>query len=191
MTHADPHVFLVRHGRTPLNAAGRLRGHLDPDLDDIGLTEAYELGRALAYRRPTRILSSPLRRAMQTAQPLAGRTNRKVEIDPRLIDRDFGQWAGHASTEVAKRYGSVDDAPGVESRQAVTSRARAVLDEQLDHGGGGPTVLVTHEAVIQLLLSALAPELGEADGIRQRTGCWNMINRVDDAWQVEQVDQKP
>lgn len=191
MTHPDPHVILVRHGRTTLNASGLLRGHLDPALDDVGLAEAYELGKALAYRRPVRILSSPLHRAMQTAQPLAGRTHRRVEIEPRLIDRDFGRWAGHPTADVVKRYGSVDDAPGVESKQAVTSRALAVLDEQRDRLRDGPIVLVTHEAVTQLLLHALAPELGDPDAIRQRNGCWNLIIRSEGGWLVEQVDQRP
>ncbi|MGH2843820.1 MAG: histidine phosphatase family protein, partial [Solirubrobacteraceae bacterium] len=41
-------VFLVRHGRTALNAAGVLRGHLDPPLDDVGVEEAGRLGELFA-----------------------------------------------------------------------------------------------------------------------------------------------
>ena len=64
-------LLLVRHGQTPLNADGRLRGHLDPDLDAVGLAEVTALARALAPMRLVRILSSPLRRAMATAEAIA------------------------------------------------------------------------------------------------------------------------
>ena len=56
-------VYLVRHARTALNADGRLRGHLDPPLDDVGRSEARELAVVLASLRPVRVVTSPLRRA--------------------------------------------------------------------------------------------------------------------------------
>lgn len=54
-----PSVLLVRHGRTALNVAGQLRGHLDPPLDATGQAEARDLAADLAGRGPVRILTSP------------------------------------------------------------------------------------------------------------------------------------
>ena len=87
-------MYLVRHGQTALNAAGVLRGLLDPPLDETGQRQARWLGTALAPRKPSAIIASPLRRARQTAQPIADLAGLDVATDRRLIDRDYGQWSG-------------------------------------------------------------------------------------------------
>lgn len=181
------HVFLVRHGRTQLNASGVLRGRLDPPLDEVGHVEAYELAVALAYARPTRIVSSPLRRAVQTAEPLAQRAHVDIAVDDRLADRDYGSMAGQAISDARM----IDEAVDVEPVSAVYERARKVLDEQTGHVTSGPVVLVAHEAVNRLLLARIAPELGPANGIPQHTGCWNVLVLDGGVWRVEQVDQRP
>ena len=56
--------YLVRHGRTALDADGRLRGHLDPPLDEVGRAEVEDLAIVLASLRPSRIVTSPLLRAV-------------------------------------------------------------------------------------------------------------------------------
>lgn len=123
-------LLLVRHGRTALNAAGALRGHLDPPLDEVGQAEARAVADVLGPCLPVRIVSSPLVRATQTAAPLARRLGLAVEQDRRLIDRDYGTWAGCAAEEVAHRFGHLDAAPGVEPAADVVARAVAVLDYQ-------------------------------------------------------------
>ena len=52
-------VLLVRHGRTVLNAENRLRGRLDPELDDVGRAEVRALAEELAGLNPARVVSSP------------------------------------------------------------------------------------------------------------------------------------
>jgi probable phosphoglycerate mutase len=64
-------VYLARHGQTPLNESDTLRGLADPALDEVGREQARRLGATLGPRHPSVIISSPLRRAMQTAQPVA------------------------------------------------------------------------------------------------------------------------
>jgi probable phosphoglycerate mutase len=184
------HVFLIRHGRTAMNAAGRLRGHLDPPLDDLGQVEAFELARELAYSQPARIVTSPLLRAVQTARPLCSSLKMEPTTEPRLIDRDYGRWVGHDPADVVARFGSLDAAPGVEPREQVIERARAVLDEQDPYLAAGPVVLVAHDVVNRLLLASLDPGLGSAESISQRTGCWNVLVRVDGGWRIEQTDQR-
>ena len=115
-------VYLARHGRTELNAAGLLRGHLDPPLDTTGQQEAKALAAAIATFRPSLVVASPLRRAVETARYIAEECGLEVEIDDRLIDRDYGPWAGHSLEEVTAEFGSVDAAPGVEPRDVVRSR---------------------------------------------------------------------
>jgi len=192
----DGLVVLARHGRTELNAAGLLRGHLDPALDSVGETEVLALGRAvaqtLAGRPVVRIVCSPLRRAIQTASAIAAALPEPpvVQAAQGLIDRDYGHWAGHSREEVQARFGSVDAADGVESAIAVTERARAALDAQLPLLASGALVLVAHDAVNRLLLASLDPGLGPADEIGQSTACWNLLSYRDHTWQVDRVDQK-
>lgn len=182
-------VFLIRHGRTALNADGRLRGRLDPPLDGIGEREVAALAAQLAEHRLVLILSSPLTRAMQTARAIGDATWLPVTALSGLLDRDYGRWAGTREREVVRLFGRVDDAPGVEPLTSVTSRARDVLERQRMMLARGDIVLVSHDAVNKALISELDPDL--ADGLRQRTACWNEIRLVEDHWTIAQVDQKP
>ena len=181
-------VILVRHGRTVLNAQDRLRGHLDPPLDSVGHAEATALAMALERIRPQRVICSPLQRAMQTAEPVANRAGVPVLIDPRLVDRDYGQWAGHLQSHVISMFGTLDKAPGVESADHIRQRARAVLDEQSPLGAYGPVVLVTHDVVIRILLADLDPRLGGRDNIRHRTGSWSILLPDGHGWIVDSTD---
>lgn len=148
----DPLLILVRHGRTALNAEGRLRGHLDPPLDEVGHIQAATVAAVLAPLQPSRILSSPLLRARQTAEAIAGLVGLPVELDARLLDRDYGSWAGQRQRDVVARWGSVDGAPGVEDMRDVRRRASDIVFE---HPLRVPTVLVTHDAVLHAMLDAI------------------------------------
>ena len=181
-------VYVARHGRTALNADGRLRGLSDPPLDDVGQAEVKRLGEALAAFRPRVVISSPLQRAVSTAQAIAAAAHIGVEIDQRLNDRDYGQWTGQPRAEVEERFGSVDAAPGVEPAEAVAARALVAFTELTREYPDGPLVLVSHDAFNTALLRMLDPTL---EGIEQRTACYNQITRVEAGWRVDFYDRKP
>ena len=82
---SNSRVLLVRHGRTALNAENRLRGRLDPDLDEVGRAEVQAIAAELAAMKPTRVVSSPLRRAVQTAEAIARQAGVRVVVDNGLI----------------------------------------------------------------------------------------------------------
>ncbi|WP_347353714.1 histidine phosphatase family protein [Intrasporangium sp.] len=168
-------LVLVRHGRTALNAAGRLRGLLDPPLDDVGLADvarlADRLAPMLADGRPHRILASPLQRTVRTARMIGDRAGLSFTVDERLLDRDYGQWAGHPRDEVIAQWGSVDAAPGVEPLANVLARAGGFLDEPV---ADPPLVLVTHDAVLHAILGALDPDLAD---IPLDPASWSLLAR--------------
>lgn len=184
-------LVLARHGRTVLNAERRLRGHLDPPLDAIGHQEARALAATFFGVRVRRVVSSPLRRAVQTAAAVASPAGVDVFQDRGLIDRDYGSWAGDRPTAVIEQWGSLDAAPGVEPSAEVTARARAALDRQVPYLDAGLVVLVAHDVVNRLLLADLDPGLGPAEGIAQVTACWNLLSWDADHWQVERVGVCP
>jgi broad specificity phosphatase PhoE len=188
---AGRRIFLVRHGRTSLNAAGLIRGRLDPELDETGLAEANAVADAIASRGLMTVLSSPLRRAVDTAAHIGARAGTAVRIDERLIDRDYGSWAGKAKSELLAQWGSLDAAPGVEPSAEVLARAMDAFDDVARRDGSGWSALVTHDAVLQLLLPALDPRLDRPDPLPQHTGCFNVLEENGDGWIATEVDVTP
>jgi broad specificity phosphatase PhoE/ADP-ribose pyrophosphatase YjhB (NUDIX family) len=184
-------IYLARHGRTPLNAAGVLRGHLDPLLDAVGRQQAEWLGVALGDRGARLVVASPLRRAVETAQAVATRAHVDVEIDPRLIDRDYGRWAGQPKEDVEAQWGTVDEAPGVEPAAEVRARAWEALADIARQIQGGVAVVVSHDAPNRLILAALDPGLADPDQLPQETGCFNTLDYRDGRWTVVSVNEVP
>jgi phosphoserine phosphatase len=86
-------VWLVRHGAT-LAPGGVAIGSSDPALSEVGRTQAAGLAEQLASRPLTRVFSSDLARALQTAQVIAKRHGLPVEVVPALREIDFGAWEG-------------------------------------------------------------------------------------------------
>jgi broad specificity phosphatase PhoE len=115
MNSGAPRVYLARHGRTALNAEDRLRGLSDPPLDEVGVAEAARLAEVLATKNPTAVISSPLQRAVATAEAIGAAAGVPASIDIRLNDRDYGTLTGERRDEVRCRFGSIDAAPGVET----------------------------------------------------------------------------
>jgi broad specificity phosphatase PhoE len=189
-------VYLSRHGRTALNAAGALRGQIDVELDQVGQKEAALLGVALAQSAPQAVFSSPLLRAVQTAKAIAQRCGATLIIEERLTDRHYGGWAGVRVDDVVAAWGSVDGAPGVEPGAEVTERALEALRDIVSGAINRTVAIVAHDAVNRYVLAALDPGLGHPEEIAQHTGCFNTIEFHKDGtlplrWDVLAVDQVP
>jgi probable phosphoglycerate mutase len=175
VTDARTLVYLARHGQTALNESGVLRGLLDPPLDETGQRQAVSLGATLGPRQPSLVAASPLRRARETAQPVAAYAGLTVTTDGCLLDRDYGPWAGTPEAAVVAQWGSVDAAPGVEPRAAVRGRAVQGLTALARRFPGRSVVAVSHDAVNREVLAALDPRLGDPDDIPQDNGCFNIL----------------
>ena len=88
-------LIVVRHGRTEANASGLLLGRrLDPDLDELGRRQAAALATALPGE--ARIVSSPLRRAQETAAAFG----RPVDIDERCVEIELDLGTGAESVTI-------------------------------------------------------------------------------------------
>lgn len=182
MTGGERTVYLVRHGRTALNADGKLRGLLDPPLDHIGHTQVDELAAAFAHLgiKPTRVVAGPLQRTHDTARAIALASAAALVTDQRLIDRDYGPWTGQPTDEVRAQWGSdLADLPDAEPLPAVTTRALEVLADTREHAEG-PVVLVSHDAVLSALLVALDPTLGRASTVHLDTASWSQLRQLGD-----------
>ncbi|HEU5130116.1 MAG TPA: histidine phosphatase family protein [Glycomyces sp.] len=97
-------LLVVRHGQTEWNLSGRIQGFSDIGLDETGRAQAAEAAPALAEYRPVRIIASDLRRAVDTARPIAELTGVDIELDKRLRERGYGPWEGLTMHEIAERF---------------------------------------------------------------------------------------
>ena len=100
-------IILVRHGETAWNAEEIFRGRIDVELNETGIKQAQLLALYLSDNNIEAVLSSPLKRALKTAETIAGYHKLEVEITPGLIDLDFGEWQGLPHLEVKDRYGEL------------------------------------------------------------------------------------
>ena len=106
-----PLLYLCRHGQTDWNAEGRLQGQEDIPLNALGRTQAKRNGRYLRNvlgerASDFRFVSSPMDRARETMRII--RHEMKLdpdafEIEPRLIELNFGDWQGSTLAEVRTR----------------------------------------------------------------------------------------
>jgi len=154
-------VVLLRHGRTAWNAEHRFQGQADPPLDEVGLTQAWEVAGIAAAMRPDVLVSSTAIRAMQTARIVAETTGLPVTAEPRLVERGLGHWEGLTMDEVAVRYpdeyadwaaGQDVTRRGGETRDQVAARARAAFQDVPDVP---LAVLVSHGATAMALTNDL------------------------------------
>jgi probable phosphoglycerate mutase len=150
-------LLLIRHGATAWNASGRLQGRADIGLSAAGRAEV-ESWRLPAAFAGARWLTSPLRRARETAALLIGHP---VTVEPRLIEMDWGAWEGRrgadlraaAPAELAASEGRGLDfrPPGGESPREVCARLQLLAAElALDPT---PVVAVCHKGVIRAALA--------------------------------------
>jgi probable phosphoglycerate mutase len=146
-------LILWRHGTTEWNAEHRVQGHTDAALSPLGHAQATQAARSLAARRPSRLVTSDLRRAADTARPLADLTGLAAEPDPRLRERCYGEWEGLTMTEIAERFpraharqraGRHDLGHGIEPPGDVMKRVGEALREAAAATPDGTTVVVTH-----------------------------------------------
>jgi len=131
-------IAFVRHGETPPNRAGLLLGRSDAALSDRGRAQSERLAKVLAGSDVELVLTSPLRRARDTAAPIAAACDQAVEVDERLIEIDYGEWEGRPFGDlepgvVTRWRGDGSFAPpGGESLEVVAERVASFCEEWLD-----------------------------------------------------------
>jgi probable phosphoglycerate mutase len=134
---AQTRLVLARHGETAWSKSGQHTGRTDIPLTDLGREQARQLGAVLAGQSFSRILSSPLSRASETAR-LAG-FGAGLEIDPDLREWDYGAYEGRRRVDIAR-----DDPgwtiwsrpiPDGESLVELGARADRVIGRLLPIGG--------------------------------------------------------
>jgi broad specificity phosphatase PhoE len=168
-------VLLARHGETDWNRESRFQGHADPPLNDLGRQQAAELADALANEELAAVYSSPLRRALETAEIVAARHELRAIPLEGLREVDVGSWQGLTRDEVEQRFPEqferwLDYGQGWddgESYEQMGLRVIAALQELAARHDGGQIVALTHGGPIR---AALAQSAGITHAEARRRG---------------------
>ena len=179
-------ILLIRHGQTEWNRQQVFRGRADIPLSNVGVEQAIALAERLAEEPIAAVYSSPLARALVTAEHVArphGLQPLRVEG---LTDISFGAWEGRPHEEVRQEDGELYARwqsqphlvrlPDGETLAEVRQRGTAALDDIVTRHSGSTVAVVAHRVVNKVLLCAF---FGLGDDafwrIRQDTGCLNTI----------------
>jgi len=158
-------LMLIRHGETDSNRRGSYLGWTDIELNEIGINQVKFLRDRLKGVKVDKIYSSPLKRALQTAEII--NENYKLDIVPSdgLKERNFGIWDDLTLEEMTKRYPTeynewVNDwikyrIKDGESAQEAYERSAAFVDEIIKNNNEGVIMLVTHLGTIRFILAHL------------------------------------
>ena len=154
-------TLLLRHGQTELSVQKRFSGIGAQALTEVGRAQAAAAASRLVASGAVAVVSSPLRRAQQTAAVVAGALGLDVAVEQGLRETDFGDWEGYTFAEVRDKWPRelaawlADPAvapPFGESFADTATRVRQARDRVLASYGGEVVVLVSHVTPIKTLL---------------------------------------
>jgi broad specificity phosphatase PhoE len=157
-------VYLVRHGETEWNLTGRRQGQLDSPLSERGMMEVQRTSKRIESLPVDGVFSSPLGRAISTAQTYAHALDQAVTALDDLRELDHGDMAGMTNEEIERAFPgelarrSRDKYewrfPNGESYADADLRAASALRQVAESGSSRPLV-VTHEMIARMLLRNL------------------------------------
>jgi alpha-ribazole phosphatase len=164
-------LFLIRHLEPDESMAGRAHGALDVPLAPPARERAERLGHALEHIPLAAVYASPLRRALETAIPIAARQGLVPVTHDGLRELDFGEFEGQPYDELERRSPEIfrewmtDPTnvvfPGGEAFTDLRRRALAAAEEIRARHAGGSAAVVAHGGVTRAILAAA---LGMPDG---------------------------
>ncbi|MDO5014562.1 MAG: histidine phosphatase family protein [Clostridia bacterium] len=155
-------IYLLRHGLTEENTQGRYVGHMDPSLSEEGRKQLVEMKKTMVYPKAQALISSPLKRAIESAKILYPSLN-PIEIN-QFMECNFGEYEGKTAEELEHEdtfprwlAGDKETAPpGGESSEEFGNRICEGFEKAIDgifKSGITDTVIMTHGGVIMSLLS--------------------------------------
>jgi broad specificity phosphatase PhoE len=194
-------LILVRHGETVNNVAGIAQGWGDSRLSERGEQQVAQLAQRLKGFAPDAIYSSPLQRALTTAEAIARATGLEVRIIDELREMNYGRWEGKRFLEVRKTDESsyrrwIDEpefpCPDGESHNDVLERVKRAIgvaahfsvpngDDALKRAA--THVIVTHGTAIRIAATALLDlPLSASRNFAQDNAAMNIFIRRREHW---------
>ena len=185
-------VGLLRHGQTDWNVDMRLQGISDIPLNDYGREQATTAGKVLKNSEWSRIVTSPLSRAVETARIVASAIgHEEVQHYPQLIERSFGVAEGFSYDEWREQYKDGETAPEAESLADLTERAKQLLDSLAIDFAGETFLAVSHGALIRRLIHIVSDGELPRDGERFGNASLTTMRHDGERWSIVKYDPNP
>jgi len=160
-------IYLVRHGSTEWNEKRIWQGVVDTELSTRGIEEVEKVAEFFKNKSIDAIFSSPMRRALQTANIIAskiGYDSDKIIIDNRLRECEIRLWNGKTNEEIAQLYAMQfqewftslnSNIAGVESLESVQKRMHDLLRDVIVHFTNKNVIIVSHAIAMRMLISKI------------------------------------
>jgi uncharacterized phosphatase len=183
-TENETVVCIVRHGETDWNAQGRLQGREDIELNEAGRQQALKIAGYLSGEHWDVIVSSPLKRAYETAQIVARiLLISEIKVEEQITERDYGEASGLWPEERRSRF--PDGIPGQEDFELLRQRAMSGLEKIVKDHPGKRIVVISHGALTNSILYTLSGGEFGSFKTRLKNGCINQISVLDGKWTVD------
>lgn len=179
-------LYLIRHGEVEHAADGRFFGHTDVALSAVGLAQVEALARHLAPEPIAAVYTSDLRRAQQSAAPLASVRGLDPVAVRALREMGMGRWEGLTFQEIREREPetlarwlanlTTFPFPGGENLEDLRVRAMPALRAILARHAGRRVAIVAHGGTNRVILAdALEMPLGHILRLAQDYACWSLV----------------
>ena len=159
----ETQIYFLRHGQTDNNREGRMQGRVDIPLNETGRAQARCAAQRLKSISFDAVYSSPLRRAVETAQIVTGLPTQEINIEPRAIELGFGIWDNRLHAELEKETEQFDilwdetdkyvPPQGAEPLEDLMTRVHAMLQELAARHAGGRILGTPHGGVQQAVFT--------------------------------------
>ena len=177
-------ICIVRHGETDWNAQGRLQGREDIELNDSGRKQAFKIAAYLSGEHWDAVVSSPLKRAYETAQIIARLLSvQDIKVEEQITERDYGEASGLWPEERRSRF--PDGSPGQEDFELLRQRAMSGLEQIVHDHIGKRIVVISHGALTNSILYTLSGGEFGSFKTRLKNGCINQITVHNGKWTVD------
>lgn len=167
-------LYIIRHGQTDWNVAGKIQGRQDIPLNDAGRRQAQALASGMKLRPVTAIYSSPQLRAMETAEAVAALQGVAIRSLPQLVEIGYGQWEGRTAEDILTtdrelyeswwQHPATVAPPGGETLNQVDERCRQAWSVIRDNMTGD-TAVVSHGGTLAHFIVHLLEGQPEAQEI--------------------------
>ena len=153
-------LILVRHGESVGNFENRLQGQHDYELTELGREQSLRTAERLAAMGASALYSSPLSRALNTAETVAERLGVEARVLPALSEYHFGEMSGATYREIRERFGAVANPaervyPGEEGRDVFFKRVTEALWRIVEEHEGETVAVISHGGPIALFTQSV------------------------------------
>ena len=181
-------ICLVRHGETDWNALGKLQGRTDIRLNETGILQAKECSEFLKTFQWDVIITSPLKRAKQTAEIINKNLDLSLIEMKEFVERDYGDAEGmlleeRTSTFQGKSYSNQED------RLTLNNRVMAGIQEINQRYAENNILLIAHGAVINAILAVLSKGKIGSGKTKLNNACISNIHFHQDRWRIKDFNQ--